>query len=118
MRKAPVKTGARQGVGVPYGKGIANHLSPESCASRPQGVREALTRGYAGRDIEPRKDTVGVPTPSYRAEGNMGQGRYRKSPGRPRVVEDPAHACKSREQEPGYPATWPWISIMAPGSAP
>ena len=75
----------------------------ELTVRRPRSV----DRGYAGRDIEPRKATVGVPTSSYRAEGNMDQGRYRERLARPRVVEDPAHVYKSREQEPGDPATWP-----------
>jgi hypothetical protein len=76
----------------------------ESTVRRPRSV----DRGYAGRDIEPRKAKTGVPTPSHRAEGNMGQERYRKRLGRPRVVEDPAHVYKSREQEPGDPTVWPW----------
>ena len=32
-----------------YGKGIANHPDPESCACIRKGVREALTGAQAGR---------------------------------------------------------------------
>ena len=45
MRKAPVKTGARQGVKVPCEEGVANHLSPESCAGGREAPGEALTGG-------------------------------------------------------------------------
>lgn len=38
----------------------------------------------------------------------MDQERYRKRLVRPRVVVDPAHVYKSREQEPGDPTVWPW----------
>ena len=42
---APIKTGERQWVRIPYGEGIAYHTGPESCAGARKDVGEALTGG-------------------------------------------------------------------------
>ena len=38
-----------EGMKESYGKGIANHPDPESCAGRREAAREALTGAQAGR---------------------------------------------------------------------
>jgi len=64
------QTARRQRRKNPYEKGLATHLDPESCADTREGAREALTGARAGRDIEPRNTSSGMPTPSSDAEGN------------------------------------------------
>ena len=49
-----------------YVEGLATHDGPQSCVDVPQGRGEALTWARAGRAIEPRNHSSGVPTLSRR----------------------------------------------------
>jgi hypothetical protein len=46
--KAPIKIGGEKRMKESYQKGIANHLSPESCLDDPRGRGEALTGESTG----------------------------------------------------------------------
>ena len=54
----------------PCTEGVASHRDPESCASRPQGVREALTGGNAGQPWSSEINPFGAPTLFGEREGN------------------------------------------------
>lgn len=43
---------------VPYEKGVADHLGPESCVGSCEAAGEALTGENAGLAIEPRKNLL------------------------------------------------------------
>ena len=45
-----------------YVEGLATHGGPESCVASCEGRGEALTGVRAGRAIEPRNVSFGVPT--------------------------------------------------------
>jgi hypothetical protein len=47
-----------------YVEGLATHGGPEPCVDVPPGRGEALVGVRAGRVIEPRNESSGVPTPS------------------------------------------------------
>ena len=64
------QTGRRQRRQNPRGEGVASHPDPESCAGVREDEREALTGAGAGRDIEPRNTSFGLPTLSSEAEGH------------------------------------------------
>src|SRR5258708_35725311 len=49
-----------------YVEGLATHDGPQSCVDVPQGRGEALAWARAGRAIEPRNHSSGVPTLSRR----------------------------------------------------
>ena len=69
---APIKTGERQWVQVPYDEGVAYHIGPESCAGVRKVVGEALTGGMqAGLSSRENKFLPRVPTLSQSAEGHM-----------------------------------------------
>lgn len=60
---------------VPYKKGVAIHLDPESCARfRPQGRPRSVDRGMSRPGIEPRNVTKlrGAHAVNF-AEGNTGR---------------------------------------------
>jgi RNA-directed DNA polymerase len=53
-----------------YGKGVAIHLGPESCAASRKAAIEALTGVHAGRVLSCERIATGVPTSFSMAEGN------------------------------------------------
>ena len=61
----------------PYGEGLAIHTDPESCVVGREGEDEALTGAHAGAVLS-REILSGGPTPSARAEGNIGRCAYGK----------------------------------------
>ena len=46
----------------PYGKGVANHPDPESCAGDGNIAGEALTGAHAGQPLSSEITSIGVPT--------------------------------------------------------
>ena len=58
-------------------EGVASHGGPEPCVVVREGGGEASVGVRAGRAIEPRNLlALGVPTPSYKAEGNIVDGVF------------------------------------------
>src|SRR5215472_911261 len=55
----------------PYKKGVAIHLASSLARVLPRGRPRSVDRGWAGWDIELRKDTTRTPTRFKCAEGNM-----------------------------------------------
>ncbi len=55
---------------------LATHGGPEPCVVVREGGGEASVGVRAGRAIEPRNLQSGVPTPSYKAEGNIVGGVF------------------------------------------
>jgi hypothetical protein len=62
-----------------YIEGIAIRGVPESCVGVREGAGEALAGVRAGWAIEPRNQRFGVPTLSWKAEGNIAGGVMRES---------------------------------------
>jgi hypothetical protein len=81
-------------VKVPYSEGVANHTDPESCAGHREMSGEALTGESAGQAIEPRKSSIGMPTPSSERKATWADTLSR-GPARSRVVEDPGMCRRS-----------------------
>jgi hypothetical protein len=72
-------------------------ISPESCG----GVGEALAREPANQPLSREIGIAGVPTLLSSAEGDAEGGAYTRAVQGLHAVEDPEHAEKSFEQEPG-----------------
>jgi RNA-directed DNA polymerase len=71
----------KQGMKESYRKGVANHPDPESCAGHRKRASEVLTGAQAGRKSSCEISfNCGVPTLSFGAEGNIGQGALRVLP--------------------------------------
>ncbi len=64
----------------PYGKGIANHSNPESCAGHGNMTGEALIRAHAGQPLSSEITFFGVPTLYLHGEGYMSGDAIRKTP--------------------------------------
>ena len=47
---------------VHYDEGVANHIGPEPCVVAPRGRRRSVGRGAHRPAIEPRKNSIGMPT--------------------------------------------------------
>lgn len=60
-----------------YQKGVANHLSPESCLDDPQGRGEALTGGSTGGLLSSENTTSRRPSQWVESEGNTGRDGMR-----------------------------------------
>jgi len=56
-----------------HAEGVASHGGPESCATVGNRRDEVLTGVRAGEVIEPRNQSLRVPTSSREAEGNTGR---------------------------------------------
>ncbi len=88
---------------VPYGEGLASHTAPESCVAGRKARGEVLTRGRAGRAIEPRNFThSGCRRRRIGRKATPGTSLSREVPG-PRAVRDPVHVRKHLAREPGGP---------------
>ncbi len=48
LLRAPIKTGSKQGLKVPYGGGLTTHTSPASCVKGGNILSKALTRASVG----------------------------------------------------------------------
>jgi hypothetical protein len=55
---------------VSYGEGVAIHTDPELCVVHREVGGEALVGVRAGQVWSPESTTIGMPTPSLKAEGN------------------------------------------------
>ena len=91
----------------PYRKGVAHHPDPESCAGDREGAGEALTGAHAGRAIELRNHSLGVPTSSRNREGHTNRSDKRELLERHSGVEEPRHVWKLRARKPGDPTDTP-----------
>jgi hypothetical protein len=60
-------------------EGLATHDDPESCAASRKAVREVLTGARTGSVLSREIRSIRAPTLLSEAEGNIRQGRYRKS---------------------------------------
>ncbi len=85
-----------------YVEGLATHGDPESCVDDPRGRGEALTGARAGRAIEPRNQSSGVPTLSKRWKATLLAALTRAVSG-PRAVIEPGHVRNLHAREPGEP---------------
>ena len=85
-----------------YAEGLATHSGPESCVDDPRGRGEALTGARAGRAIEPRNQSFGVPTLSGRRKATPLAALPRAVSG-PRAVGEPGHVRNLHAREPGEP---------------
>jgi hypothetical protein len=83
-------------------EGLATHGDPESCVDVPRGRGEALTGARAGRAIEPRNATIGVPTLFERWKATPSAALAR-AVGGPRAVKEPGHVRNLQAREPGDP---------------
>lgn len=88
---------------VSYGKGLANHIGPESCAGGSNPIGEALTGEQAGWVLSHEKRiNFRVPTRSDSREGHTARALARAR-SRLCVVRDPEHVWKHSERESGEP---------------
>ena len=85
-----------------YIEGVAIHGGPESCVGVREGGGEALTGVRAGRAIEPRNQSFGVPTPSPWRKATPARALSRAAGG-PRAVGEPGHVRNLHAREPGDP---------------
>jgi hypothetical protein len=85
-----------------YVEGLATHGDPESCVDDPRGRGEALTGARAGRAIEPRNRSFGVPTLFRKRKATQLMALSRVIGG-PRVVGEPWHVRNFQAREPGDP---------------
>ena len=83
-------------------EGLATHGGPESCVDDPRGRGEALVGARAGRAIEPRNESSGVPTPSKGRKATLSAALSR-AVGGPRAVGEPWHVRNLHAREPGGP---------------
>ena len=90
-------------MGELYVEGVATHGGPESCVDDPRGRGEALTGVRAGRAIEPRNHSFGVPTLCKRWKATPPAALSRVAGG-PRAVREPGHVRNLHAREPGDPA--------------
>ena len=61
-------------------EGLAIHDDPESCAGSRKAEREVLTGAHTGSVLSREIRLSRAPTLLSEAEGNIRQGRHRKSP--------------------------------------
>jgi hypothetical protein len=85
-----------------HAEGLATRSGPESCAAACEGRGEALTGVRAGRAIEPRNVSTGVPTLSMKRKAIFLAALTRAGRG-PRAVREPWHVRNLRAREPGGP---------------
>ena len=85
-----------------YAEGLATHSGPESCTASCEGRGEALTGVRAGRAIEPRNVSSGVPTLSMKRKAAPLTALARAVRG-PRAVREPGHVRNLHAREPGEP---------------
>ena len=85
-----------------YAEGVATRGGPESCVDDPRGRGEALTGVRAGRVIEPRNHSIGVPTLFKRWKATPSAAQARGAGG-PRGVREPWHVRNLHVREPGDP---------------
>ena len=85
-----------------YAEGLATHGGPESCVDDPRGRGEALTGVRAGRVIEPRNHSFGVPTLFKWWKATLPAALARVVGG-PRGVKEPWHVRNLHAREPGDP---------------
>jgi hypothetical protein len=83
-------------------EGLATHDDPEPCVDDLRGRGEALVGARAGRAIEPRNRSIGVPTLSNRRKATLLAALARAVRG-PRVVGEPGHVRNLQAREPGDP---------------
>ena len=72
-------------------EGVATRDGPESCAGTREGAGEALTGVRAGRVIEPRNCSFGVPTLFKWRKATL-PAAFSRAGGGPRGVREPVHA--------------------------
>jgi len=92
-----------------YVEGLATHGGPESCVASREGRGEALTGVRAGRAIEPRNVSFGVPTLFAKRKAASLVALARAASG-PRAVWEPGHVRNLHAREPGEP-----VSARPPG---
>ena len=85
-----------------YVEGVATHGGPEPCVDVPRGRGEALVGVRAGRAIEPRNESSGVPTLSKERKATSSAALSRVVGG-PRAVGEPWHVRNLHAREPGDP---------------
>src|SRR5882757_4220948 len=85
-----------------YAEGLANHGGPESCVASREGRGEALTGVRAGRAIEPRNVSFGVPALFAKRKATPLAALARAVRG-PRAVWEPWHVRNLHAREPGEP---------------
>jgi hypothetical protein len=85
-----------------YAEGLATHGGPEPCVDVPRGRGEALVGARAGRAIEPRNESFGVPTLSKERKATLPAAQARVAGG-PRAVGEPGHVRNLHAREPGDP---------------
>ena|GEM_PF-2099885 len=73
-----------------YVEVLAKHNGHESCADSREVVREAFDSGICRLGIEPRKDTIRVPTTFWSLEGNI-RNIVMRDETELYVVGDPTH---------------------------
>jgi hypothetical protein len=83
-------------------EGLATHGDPEPCVDVPRGCGEALVGARAGRAIEPRNESSGVPTLSKGRKATLSAALSRVVGG-PRAVGEPGHVRNLHAREPGDP---------------
>jgi hypothetical protein len=74
-----------------YGKDLASHPGPESCAGSGNGAGEALTGVHAGQVLSCEIKLLGVPTLLSETEGIIGLADMAR-PNELPAVGDPDHA--------------------------
>jgi RNA-directed DNA polymerase len=87
-----------------YVEGLATHGGPESCVASCEGRGEALTGVRAGRAIEPRNVSSGVPTLFAKRKATSRAALARAVSG-PRAVWEPGHVRNLHVREPGEPVS-------------
>ena len=87
-----------------YVEGLATRGGPGSCVASCEGRGEALTGVRAGRAIEPRNVSFGVPTLFAKRKATSLVALSRVARG-PRAVRDPWHVRNLQAREPGEPVS-------------
>ena len=87
-----------------YVEGLATRGGPQPCVDVPRGRGEALAGARAGRAIEPRNQTSGVPTLSEKRKATSLVALSRAAGG-PRAVGEPGHVRNLHAREPGDPVS-------------
>jgi hypothetical protein len=87
-----------------YAEGLATRGGPESCVASCEGRGEALTGVRAGRAIEPRNVSFGVPTLFVKRKAIPLAALARAARG-PRAVWEPGHVRNLHVREPGEPVS-------------
>ena len=90
---------------VPYDEGLASHIGPESCAGSRKAAGEALTGVRVGQVLSRERGfSLGRRWRQRARKATQGTSLWREVSW-PRVVEDPVHAWKLSEREPGDPTS-------------